>query len=85
MLQIVVLERGWVLVGSVTQDSKSKDLIVNNAHVVRRWGTTKGLGQLALEGPQKETKLDRTGFVSAPNHAVIFRINCDPQKWGNFA
>lgn len=31
---------------------------LDNAAVVRRWGTTRGLGQLGLEGPTKETVLD---------------------------
>lgn len=57
--QIVVLDRGWVYVGNVIIEG---DLVrIHNARCIRRWGTTKGLGELALTGPTKNTVLDPTG------------------------
>ena len=44
-LQIVVLPRGWVMVGEC--EEKGINLVVKNASIVRRWGTENGLPQLA--------------------------------------
>ena len=53
---IVVAQRGWVAVGDWYQTGERVD--VRNASIVRRWGTDKGLGQLATEGPRENTVLD---------------------------
>lgn len=56
---IVIGNRGNIVVGDMTQ---SGDMChMENASVIRRWGTTKGLGQLALEGPTSDTILDKCG------------------------
>lgn len=56
---IVIGNRGNIVVGDLTIIGSTGYL--KNASVIRRWGTTKGLGQLALEGPTSDTKLDHCG------------------------
>ena len=53
---IVVLDRGFVYVGSVETDQDW--CVITDAKNIRCWGTTEGLGELALKGPQAETQLD---------------------------
>lgn len=66
---IVVLSHGFVYVGDVSL--VNDELIIGRPLNVRQWGTTKGLGQLAVEGPQKDTVLDRCGNIFAPKLALI--------------
>lgn len=56
---IVIGNRGNVVVGDLVIRGGTGYL--SNASVIRRWGTTKGLGQLALEGKQGATVLDECG------------------------
>lgn len=77
--QIVVLDRGWVFVGDFSADDKLIEL--TNAQCVRRWGTSRGLGELAASGPRKNTILDPAGTVRAPLTSVVATIECDPTKW----
>ena len=73
--QIVVLDRGFVYQGNqVTR--KGDTVTIRDAKNVRRWGTTKGLGQLAAAGPQINTVLDDAGTVVAPMRAVIHFLAC---------
>ena len=72
--QIVVADRGWVFVGDTTTDEEG-NVTISNAKVIRVWGTTKGLGQLALEGSQKDTVLDDSGVVRVPSGSVIAVFN----------
>ena len=72
--EIVVLDRGWVYVGQV--ERLPDQLKIHEAKNIRRWGTTKGLGQLALEGAQPNTVLDAVGTVIVPLRAVIHTIVC---------
>lgn len=82
--QIVVLDRGFVYQGDVTLAGDF--VIIENAKNVRRWGTTKGLGELAAKGPQRNTVLDDAGTVRAPSRALIHLIACDDAAWdGNAA
>jgi hypothetical protein len=76
---IVVADRGFVYVGKVRHDDSF--CIVENAKNVRRWGTKKGLGELALEGPKAETVLDEVGTVRIPARAVISIIDIESSKW----
>ena len=76
---IVIADRGFVYVGNVEYDSDF--CIVQNAKNIRKWGTTKGLGELALEGPKSETVLDDYGTVRIPARAVISILDSDASKW----
>jgi hypothetical protein len=84
-LRIVVLTGGWVFIGRVRYDSTQgyEAIIVDNADCIRTWGTTQGLGQLAIEGVQKETVLDPTGKIAAPLSSLIATIEVDESKWKN--
>jgi len=76
---IVVLDRGFVYVGDVEHNGEW--CVIKNAQNIRSWGTTKGLGELALGGPTKDTKLDLVGTVRAPAKAVISLIDTEADKW----
>lgn len=78
-IKIVVLQRGWVMIGRY---SKEGDICtLENAHVIRIWGTTKGLGELALDGKQSNTKLDKAGHVEFHVLTVVATVNCNDSKW----
>lgn len=72
--EIVVVQAGLVFVGEPTVEGGL--LVLNNAKNIRVWGTTSGLGQLALHGATKKTVLDDYGVVKVPLHAVLARIEC---------
>ena len=76
---VVILQRGWVIVGELSQSGTT--VTINNASVIRLWGTTKGLGQLALEGPQSGTKLDPCGEVKTHELSIIATMKCEDSKW----
>ena len=78
---ILIAQRGWVFVGDDV--STTDEVKLKNAFCIRRWGTTNGLGQLALEGPQPETILDPIGEFSTHPLAVIGRIKCNEDVWKN--
>ena len=73
--EIFVVEAGFVLVcdNATLNDT---DWTLEGAQVVRRWGTKAGLGQLALNGPTKDTILDPCGAVIVPARKVLFRLPC---------
>lgn len=78
-LKIIIAQRGWVFVGreSVAGD----EVTLEDAKCIRRWGTSEGIGQLALEGPQKETKLDQVGTVRLHRLGVVASIDCVEESW----
>lgn len=81
--RIVVADRGWVFVGATTQHP-DWSLTIANARVIRVWGTDSkkpGLGYLALNGPTASTKLDPSGTVRVPAHAVVATFDTDSAKW----
>ena len=78
-IKIVILQRGWVYIGRFNQEGDTCTL--TNAYNIRRWGTTGGLGQLALEGKQESTQLDKAGKVTFHILTSIAIINCDQTKW----
>jgi len=44
---------------------------IEQAYNIRRWGTTKNIGQLATEGKQNETILDYTGTITVPVGRIL--------------
>lgn len=79
MKQIVIAQRGWVFVGDV--DRSGDDVTISNAKCIRRWGTTRGLGELAKSGPQRQTVLDDMGTVRLHALAVVASLDCEDSKW----
>lgn len=71
--QIVILQRGWVVVGNVSKDGT--EFTISDGSVIRRWGTTNGIGQLALGGPTKDTILDAVGTMYAHELTLVARID----------
>lgn len=72
--QILVITSGFVLIGEV--EPLESTYLVRNASIIRKWGTTEGLGEIALKGPTTSTVLDRCGTVEVERSAVIMRIRC---------
>jgi hypothetical protein len=78
-IKIVILQRGWVMIGRFNR--VGSDCTLTNAYVIRRWGTSKGLGELAEEGEKRETILDKAGIVKFDYLTVVATIDCDESKW----
>jgi hypothetical protein len=79
-IKIVILQRGWNMVGIFKKDGN--DCSLSNASVIRNWGTTKGLGEIAIGGPTSKTILDKChGLVEFDSLTVIAMISCDVSKW----
>jgi hypothetical protein len=77
--QIVVLQRGWIVVGDV--EKTETEVLINNCSVIRVWGTSRGLGQIAENGPTSTTKLDPCPPVSAHPLSVVLFMNVNESKW----
>jgi hypothetical protein len=76
---LVIADRGHVWVGEVETDGEW--CIVRRANVVRQWGTTRGLGEIAHGGPTQKTVLDPIGEVRVVMHAVIAVVPCEGARW----
>jgi len=75
---IVQTKERWNFVGVYHPATKAKPAHMTDASCIRLWGTTGGLGELALKGPTKETKLDVCSVVVFPNpEAILFTIPCE--------
>ena len=79
--KIVILQRGWVFVGDFYKVGSHCRL--ENAACVRRWGTTKGLGELAKKGPLSNTVLDPCPTVRFHELTVIATVDCAEEAWKN--
>lgn len=78
-IKIVILQRGWVMVGRWSRNGD--DCTLDDASVIERWGTTKGIGEL-VSGPTKTTQLRYAGHVEFHVLGVIAAITCQADKWG---
>lgn len=77
--KIVILQRGWVFVGNFYQNGSMCTL--KNAQNIRTWGTTKGLGELASDGPTANTKLDKINDVTFHILTSVAMIDADNKVW----
>lgn len=78
-IKIVILQRGWIVIGRYAGSNDMCSL--ENAYVIRSWGTSKGLGQLALEGKQSRTELDKAGHMEFHKLTVVATIDCKEDLW----
>lgn len=78
-LQIAVLQRGWVYIGSVKQIGD--DYFLTDGAVIRRWGTTKGLGEIAKSGPTDNTQLEPCTEVKFHEAGKVFLMKAENSKW----
>ena len=77
--QIVVLQRGWIVIGDV--EKTETEVKINNCSVIRVWGTSKGLGELAENGATSNTKLDPCPPVTVHPLSVVLYMNVNEEKW----
>ena len=81
-IKIVILGRGRMIVGYLRKHPElAFHWMLENARIIRRWGTTEGLEQIAQDGPTSETVLDRMCSCTFPFGAVVEIINTTEEKW----
>jgi len=78
VVRIVILQRGWVMVGRWSRDGDMCSL--DDASVIRVWGTSKGIGEL-VGGPTSSTKLDPAGHVEFHILTTVAIIDAEEDKW----
>jgi hypothetical protein len=79
---IMVIEAGNVIVGEYSFADGDKMIRVDGGSVVRRWGTTRGLGELAEHGPLPDTKLDPLNSVAhVSSGSLLFIVDSNKSKW----
>lgn len=76
---IAILQRGWVFVGNLHK--KGQDYRLTEAYCIRNWGTTKGLGELASNGPTDKTVLDPSPTIRFHELTVVAFLECEAKKW----
>lgn len=82
MIKIILAQRAWVLVGRFRREGNH--VVLTDAAVVRRWGTTSGLGQLAAEGPTPETVLDPVRLpFECLELTTVGMFTCDETVWSS--
>lgn len=79
-IKIVILQRGWIAIGYYEEEENDM-CVLSGAYIIRSWGTNQGLGQLALEGKQSSTKLDKTGTIRFHKLTSVGIIDCVKSKW----
>lgn len=77
-VKIAILQRGWVFVGRFSK--VGQDCKLENAHIIRQWGTTKGLGEL-VNGPTSKTILDEAGTVEFNELTIVALVQVDEKGW----
>ena len=83
MIEIVVADQGWVFVGNISDEDPREEgglCRMQNAHCIRVWGTSRGLGELQT-GPTEKTILDPMGTLYVKN--VLFTMDVDQDAWKN--
>ena len=73
--QIVVLQRGWVVIGDVNKSEV--EVTISNCSVIRAWGASKGLGEIAENGATSKTKLDKCPPITVHSLGVVFYMNVE--------
>lgn len=76
-IQIIVADKGFVFIGHILE-TDGPEVVIANTQNLRRWGTTKGLGEL-VDGPTEKTEYDAWGTVIT---VPIIRVEVpESSKW----
>ena len=75
---IVILDRGFVLVGHAVVEGEW--VTTTQASIVRRWGTTKGLGELAAPQAAAEIADMMTTYLSSGSSSSSSSSNSNIRK-----
>lgn len=78
-IRICILQRGWVVVGRWSKDGQ--ECRIESAYVIRRWGTSKGLGQIAIEGPTTNTVLEPVTTVRYHEMNEVANMTATHKRW----
>jgi len=73
--RIVVIESGFVMLGVITGITDT-DYEMAEGQVIRNFGTTDGLAEIAIGGPLPGTRLDAACLVSIRKDKVLFSLLC---------
>lgn len=71
--KIIVTRDRWNIVANVTR--AVNELVLTDAAVIRYWGTSKGLGELAIDGPTAKTVLDPLPKTRVAVDNVLFMLD----------
>lgn len=77
--RIVVLQFGWVFVGAL-HTLPSGEIELRGARNVRRWGTSKGIGELK-NGPLSDTTFEPSEDIIFNPAALVFTIETEAKQW----
>jgi hypothetical protein len=80
-IRIVILDRGWVAVGRWSK--AGSECRLDGAYIIRIWGTERGLGQLAMDGPLKSTVLDPVTILRYHELNAVADLQCTHPKWAD--
>jgi hypothetical protein len=85
-IKIIIAQRGWVFVGLFTSykaRNGSNYLKLEQAYNIGNFGTDDGIGQLALQGPTRETKLMPCGKIELHELTSIGIVDCNAEVWAS--
>ena len=77
--KIVVLQRGWVVIGDV--EVTKEEVKISDCSVIRVWGTSKGLGELAQSGKTSKTVLDKCPDIVVHPLSVVLYMSVNESEW----
>ena len=81
-VKIVILQRGWIMIGK--WERVGNDCKLHNTSIIRKWGTTEGLGEFAKKGKLADTVLDKChGVVEFDYLTVVASISVKEGVWKN--
>lgn len=79
--RIVIVQAGFVFVGEYHIDKEANCVRLTDASNIAEYGTTLGIGQLAVRGVQPTTVLHYAGVVDIPITSVVCTLLCNPETW----
>ena len=78
---IVVLDRGWIFVGDLSQDDDTGVYTLSNCHNVRKWAKG-GFGLLSQDASAAGAVLDKAATLRFRSRALLFAVPV-AREWGN--